>query len=161
MKLILSLPIDVHHRLVHFRTAPLAALEAIGNKVPDLVNAVKAHVPHSSSIGTNTSSSSSSTARGGAEGSSETLLSQAQQLANQATQYASSGVHQLIEKLPENISSHLPEQIKNLGSEPVQLEKAATGEQAFDFTQTHTTANFEASGESRRAYECFQGPMLL
>lgn len=132
-----------------YRTAPLAALEAIGHSVPDLVNTVKAHIPatHISA----TSPSSTSSIGSGANAGGETYLSQAQHLATQATQYAQQGVHQIIEKLPENVTSHLPEQIKNLGTHSTttsQMEKAATGEKAYDFTEPHTTGNFEASGES-------------
>ena len=47
------------------------------------------------------------------------------------------------------MTSHLPDQIKNMGTKPtVQMEKAATGEKAYDFTEPHTTGNFEASGEA-------------
>lgn len=123
--------------------------------MPDLVSAVKAHVPHSSTVGGGTSSSAgTTTTSGGSNTTGETLLSQAQRLANQASQYAQQGVHQLAEKLPENITSHLPDQIKNVGNgnsnatSGQQLEEAATGEKAYDFTEAHTTGNFEASGEA-------------
>lgn len=128
------------------RTAPLAALEAISNKVPDLVNTVKAHVPHAG-VSSGTPASGPSTAK---IPSGETLLEQAQHLASQATQLAQQGVHQLVEKLPEGVTSHLPSQITSIGASPAEKEHAATGKQAYDFTETHTTGNFEASGEYYR-----------
>lgn len=134
------------------RTAPLAALEAISHKVPDVVETVKAHAPHlPQTTGTATSSDiKTDDLAHKATATGENLLHSAQNLVSQATNLAQQGVHTVVEKLPESVTSHLPTQITSIG-EHKELPKAATGEQAFDFTAPHTTANFEASGKSKQA----------
>lgn len=147
---------DLHHPHPHYirawngiSTAPLAALEAISHKIPDVVETVKAHAPHLPQT-TGTSSSSSSGIKTDdlahkATATGENLLHSAQNLVSQATTIAQQSVHTVVEKLPQSVTSHLPTQITSIG-EHKELPKAATGEQAYDLTAPHTTANFEASG---------------
>lgn len=113
---------------------------------------VKAHVPHLPSSSTtgqgSTSTRSTSDIQAQASQQASSVLASAQKLAQQATEYAQQGVHQIVEKLPESVTSHLPAQITTLGTDQHKpMEHAATGQKAYEFTEPHTTANFEASGE--------------
>ncbi|KAK9899341.1 hypothetical protein P389DRAFT_47223 [Cystobasidium minutum MCA 4210] len=130
-------------------TAPLAALEAISHKVPAVVETVKAHAPQlpHGATGSSTGAGSGDSLTHKVSQSGETLVHSAQNLASQATTYAQHGIHQIVEKLPESVSSKLPAQITSIGvGGTTEKEHAATGKEAYDFTTTHTTANFEASG---------------
>lgn len=122
-----------------------------------MVETVKAHAPQlpHGATGSSTGAGSGDSLTHKVSQSGETLVHSAQNLASQATTYAQHGIHQIVEKLPESVSSKLPAQITSIGvGGTTEKEHAATGKEAYDFTTTHTTANFEASGKVTVCIAC-------